>query len=166
MKTKRLLLVTATTTLFIGLGTSVALAGHDRILPSMQPMATIVENLQAQGYKTIYDVDFDDGVYKVDVLNNKGQHLKLRIDATSAKVVAPKALDDKAISMLDAIKTVQAAGYSHIHDIELEHGPYGYVYGHGTLGPYKIEARNTDGEKVDIFVDAHSNKIIRTVIDD
>ncbi len=44
-------------------------------------------SLETQGYTHVHDVDFDDGIWKAKAENAAGADVKLRIDATSGKVV-------------------------------------------------------------------------------
>jgi len=43
--------------------------------------------LETQGYTHVHDVDFDDGMWKAKARNPAGNRVKLKIDATSGKVV-------------------------------------------------------------------------------
>ncbi|MDW2983282.1 PepSY domain-containing protein [Rhodanobacter sp. KK11] len=43
--------------------------------------------LETQGYTRVHDVDFDDGMWKAKARNSAGNRVKLKIDATSGKVI-------------------------------------------------------------------------------
>ncbi|EIM02164.1 peptidase [Rhodanobacter thiooxydans LCS2] len=43
--------------------------------------------LETQGYTHVHDIDFDDGMWKAKARNPAGNPVKLKIDATSGKVV-------------------------------------------------------------------------------
>jgi uncharacterized protein with FMN-binding domain len=44
-------------------------------------------SLETQGYTHVHDVDFDDGVWKAKAENPAGNHVKLKLDASSGKVI-------------------------------------------------------------------------------
>jgi uncharacterized membrane protein YkoI len=44
-------------------------------------------SLETQGYTHVHDVDFKDGIWKAKAENPSGAHVKLRIDASSGKVI-------------------------------------------------------------------------------
>jgi uncharacterized membrane protein YkoI len=44
-------------------------------------------SLETQGYTHVHDVDFDDGIWKAKAENSSGADVKLRIDASSGKVI-------------------------------------------------------------------------------
>lgn len=43
--------------------------------------------LETQGYTHVHDVDFDDGLWKAKAKSSAGKHVKLKVDATSGKVI-------------------------------------------------------------------------------
>jgi uncharacterized membrane protein YkoI len=43
--------------------------------------------LATQGYTHVHDVDFDDGMWKAKAENSSGNDVKLKIDASSGKVI-------------------------------------------------------------------------------
>jgi uncharacterized membrane protein YkoI len=43
--------------------------------------------LETQGYTHVHDIDFDDGMWKAKARNPAGNRVKLKIDATSGKVI-------------------------------------------------------------------------------
>ncbi len=150
---KKSLLCVSIITLWFGLNATTVFADDDYIPFSAVPLATVVANLQAQGYKDIRKIKFDDGVYKAEVINDQGQKVKLRINPQTGKV-NPQARMHQSISMLDAIKKVQTIGYQRIYKVEFEHGVY------------KIEARDKQSEKVKVTINSQSGQIIRTKRDD
>ena len=45
-------------------------------------------SLETQGYTHVHDVDFDDGIWKAKAENPAGADVKLKIDASTGKVIA------------------------------------------------------------------------------
>jgi len=45
-------------------------------------------SLETQGYTHVHDVEFEDGMWKAKADNPAGNHVKLRIDASTGKVIA------------------------------------------------------------------------------
>jgi uncharacterized membrane protein YkoI len=43
--------------------------------------------LETQGYTHVHDVDFDDGMWKAKAKTPAGNHVKLKVDASSGKVI-------------------------------------------------------------------------------
>jgi len=44
-------------------------------------------SLETQGYTNVHDVEFEDGMWKAKADNPAGNRVKLKIDATSGKVI-------------------------------------------------------------------------------
>ena len=45
-------------------------------------------SLETQGYTHVHDVDFDDGIWKAKAENPAGADVKLKVDASTGKVIA------------------------------------------------------------------------------
>lgn len=131
--------------------TTLAFANH--ALPkNVVPLTTVIKNLEVAGYQTIHEVEFDDGMYKAEVFDQQGQKLKLHINPKTGSI-NQKAASRPRISMLDAIKTAEQAGYEQFYEIELEHNHY------------EIKAHK-NGEAMKIIVDAQTGEITHSEQDD
>jgi Peptidase propeptide and YPEB domain len=51
-----------------------------------KPLSEIVKSLEDQGYKVITDVEFDDGVWKIEVHPTGSNEVHLRINPISGQV--------------------------------------------------------------------------------
>lgn len=96
----------------------------DDMLPGRSlPVSKILQNLQAKGVNVIYKVKFEDGFYKVIGLDANGNKIKLKINPTTG--AEEKFSETKpALSMLEAVKRVEAGGYHGITKIEAEDEGY------------------------------------------
>jgi len=115
-------------------------------------MATVLQNLQAAGYVAIQEVKFDDGVYKAEVINPQGIEVKVSLDAQTGKVVEPASMP-KMISISDAVKKVEAAGYTSISKVEAD------------KGKYEVKALDKEGKKARLDVNAMNGEITKKMFD-
>lgn len=68
---------------------AVALAGwfgHDRPPANARPLSEIIKGVEEAGYKTIVELEFEDGVYEIETLDAQGKEVKLKVDPVSGKV--------------------------------------------------------------------------------
>lgn len=110
------------------------------------PISSIIEKINAKGYKIIREVEYSNNVYKAEVLNKDGLKLNLVIDEKTGVIKEPT---EKSvhISILDAINKVEAAGYKDVYKIKCEDKKY------------EIGALNKDGKKVDLKVNAKTGEV-------
>jgi uncharacterized membrane protein YkoI len=115
-------------------------------------MSTVLGQLEHQGYYDFDEVEYDHGSYEVKAYNAQGQRVKLHYNPTlpSTPAVKPKQ-DSQQLTMAQAAKKVEAAGYSNIYKIELEHGWY------------EVKAMGKNGKKVEWHVDPQTGKISKYV---
>ncbi len=96
------------------------------------PAATILQNLQANGYTTVRKIEFDNGEYKVDALDANRKGVDLKIDPKTGNISKTRnssgreveAVGNATLSALDIASKVQAAGYHNIYKIEAKEGKY------------------------------------------
>ncbi|MFO2807971.1 PepSY domain-containing protein [Legionella pneumophila serogroup 1] len=67
--------------------TQIAIA--DDIPTRSLPMSQILQHLQSKGYHTIQEVEFDDGLYEVEALDEQGNQIILRMNPQTGDL-APK----------------------------------------------------------------------------
>lgn len=53
-----------------------------------KPLSTVIKNLEDKGMKTITEVSFDDGKWKIEVHQAGGKETTVRVDAMSGQIVA------------------------------------------------------------------------------
>jgi hypothetical protein len=53
-----------------------------------KPLSTVIKSLEDQGMKTITEVSFDDGKWKIEVHQAGGKEKTVRVDAISGQIVA------------------------------------------------------------------------------
>jgi uncharacterized membrane protein YkoI len=102
--------------------------------------------LMAKGYKDINDVEFKEGTWTADAKSADGNHVEVKIDAATGKIYP-----DERVATLgkDAIIVkAQDAGYTNIHDVELEGGVW------------KVEANDSEGNDVELKMDPDDGHII------
>lgn len=109
-------------------------------------MVNILTNLKDQGYVAVHEIKFDDNVYKAEVINSAGNEVKVKIDAQTGKMIESTSKEkENNMSMLDAVKKVEAAGYHNIYAVESEDDGF------------KMKAVDKDGKKVKINLDLSGN---------
>lgn len=60
-------------------------AGHDRPSANVKLLFEIVRTLEDQGYDTIVEVEFEDGVWEVEPFRD-GKKLELKVDSGSGAI--------------------------------------------------------------------------------
>lgn len=124
-----------------------AYAGDTVVPDNSMQMGTVIKKLQAGGYKVIQEVEYDNGNYKANVLDQNGRKLHLEVNAKSGDIVAPPKDKIPSMSMSDAVKKIEAAGYKNIYKIKLEENKF------------EAGAMNAEGKKVDLKLNAKTGEI-------
>lgn len=127
---------------------STAVLADDMPANSMN-MSNILSNLKNEGFVAVHEIKFDDKVFKAEVINSAGNEVDVRIDPLTGKILDPKSEENK-MSMMDAAKKVEAAGFHNIYSMESED--------HG----FEIKAMDKDGKKTEIKIDAAGNMTSKT----
>lgn len=102
--------------------------------------------LASNGYSEINDVEFKEGTWTADAKSADGNHVELKIDASTRKIYPDNAVAN--IGKERVIANVMAAGFRNVHDVELEDGVW------------KAEANDSDGNDVEVMVDPKDGHII------
>jgi hypothetical protein len=102
--------------------------------------------LASKGFTEINDVKFKDGTWTADAKSADGNHVELRIDANTREVFADDSV--ATIGKDEIITKVQAAGYTNVHDVEVEDGVW------------KAEAQDSQGKDVEVRLDPKDGSII------
>ena len=104
------------------------------------------ERLEAQGYTSINDIKFEDGVWKADARSANGNRVDLRVDSKTGQVYP----DEQVATLGDADVRARlaAAGYTNIHDVDYEDGIW------------NAEADDPAGKDVELKIDPDTGKVI------
>jgi hypothetical protein len=100
----------------------------------------------AEGYTEINDVKFTEGVWTADAKSADGNHVEVKLDATTGKIIPDEHV--AKISKDEVIVKVQAAGYTNVHDVDFEGGVW------------KVEANDSAGNDVELKVDPDNGRIL------
>ena len=55
--------------------------------PNAKPLSSVIKSLEDQGMKTITEVSFDDGKWKIEVHQGGGKETTVRVDAMNGRIV-------------------------------------------------------------------------------
>ena len=99
-----------------------------------------------EGYTGINDVKFKEGTWTADAKSADGRHVEVRIDAATGKSIPDEPV--ATIGKDEIITKLLAAGYTNVHDVEMEGGVW------------KAEADNSAGEDVEIKLDPNDGHIL------
>src|SRR5688572_9350122 len=102
--------------------------------------------LEAQGYTSINDIKFEDGVWKADARSANGNRVDLRIDPKTGQVYPDEQV--AALGEADVRAQLAAAGYTTIHDVDYEDGSW------------NAEADDPRGKDVELKIDPDTGKVI------
>lgn len=102
--------------------------------------------LEAKGYTSVNDIEFEDGMWKADARSADGQRVDLKIDATTGEVYPEDEVAE--LSEADVRAKLTVAGYSNIHDVDFDNGLW------------KAEADDASGEDFEVTLDPKTGKVI------
>ena len=104
------------------------------------------EQLEAQGYTKVKDLEFKDGMWKADATSANGKRVDVRLDPRSGNVYPDKPVS--ALGEADIRAQLSAAGYSGVHDVKLDDGLW------------KAKGTTAAGEKVKVRLDPTTGEVI------
>lgn len=102
--------------------------------------------LEAQGYTSVNDVKFEDGVWKADARSANGNRVDVRLDAATGEVYPDEQVAN--LSEADVRARLAAAGYTNVHDVDYEDGIW------------NAEADDPTGKDVELKIDPQTGKVI------
>lgn len=102
--------------------------------------------LTGNGYTEINDVEFKEGSWTADARSADGNHIEVRIDSATGKIYPDVPVS--TITRDQIIIKMQAAGYTNVHDVDMEGGVW------------KAEANDSDGNDVEVKLDPNDGHII------
>lgn len=99
-----------------------------------------------EGYTEINDVEFKEGVWTADGRSADGNHVEVKVDPATGKIIpdAPVATIGKDAIIIK----LQEAGYTNVHDVDMEGGVW------------KAEANDSTGADVEIKLDPDDGHIL------
>ena len=108
--------------------------------------AQVRAKLTTQGYTSINDVKFSDGVWKADARSANGNRVDVRIDPKTGEVYPDEQVAN--LSEADVRARLAAAGYTNVHDVDYEDGIW------------NAEADDPQGKDVELKIDPRTGKVI------
>jgi hypothetical protein len=132
----------ASLTIALALGCAGTAMAQEQALTQPQVSA----QLSQQGYTDVHDLEFHDGVWTARARSGDGEHVKLRVDPITGVAYPNKQVSQ--ISEADIRSSLSVQGYTHVHDIDFQHGVW------------TVRARNSAGVRVSLQIDAQSGRII------
>jgi len=102
--------------------------------------------LMKGGFTEINDVEFKEGTWTADAKSADGNHVELRIDSATGRIYPDEPV--ATITKDQIIVKVQAAGYTNVHDVEMEGGVW------------KAEANDSKGNDVELKLDPNDGHIL------
>jgi ABC-type glycerol-3-phosphate transport system substrate-binding protein len=61
-------------------------SGDERPPANAKPLSEIVKQVEETGHKTIVELEFEHGVYKIEAFDAQGRKVKLRADPVTGKL--------------------------------------------------------------------------------
>ena len=108
--------------------------------------AQVRAKLTVQGYTSVNDVKFSDGVWKADARSANGNRVDVRIDPKTGEVYPDEQVAN--LSEADVRAKLAAAGYTNVHDVDYEDGIW------------NAEADDPKGKDVELKIDPRTGKVI------
>lgn len=138
------------TTILASTALLLAVAGTAVAQASRLTVEEIAASLRVQGYTSISEIDTQDRWFKVEALDAQGQEVELFVDAESGELLQP----GNRLGTAEIDTLVRAIGYTEVLEIDAE-GPR-----------YEVDARDAEGRKVSIDVDAQTGEVLGVQYDD
>lgn len=128
------------------LGAALALASGLALAQDAMTSSQVRAKLEAQGYTSVNDVKFEDGVWKADARSANGNRVDVRLDATTGEVYPDEQVAN--LSEADVRARLAEAGYTNVHDVDYEDGIW------------NAEADDPTGKDVELKIDPKTGKVI------
>ncbi|MFG5779471.1 PepSY domain-containing protein [Comamonas sp. J-3] len=131
-------------------------------LGTTYPGAAQVEaQLQAQGFAQLHDLEFDDGFWEAEVRDANNRKTELIIHPVTLQVLhqSGNASNNNGtaapvLSATQITQLLQQAGYTRIHDLELDDGVW------------EADATNAKGLRVELKIHPETGAVLREKLDD
>jgi uncharacterized membrane protein YkoI len=119
----------------------------DQLPSNSVNLSTVVQNLQKAGYTGIHKIKFEHNVYQAIAINPEGRPVRVAVNPANGEVSKPSKQLQEQLTLLDAVKKVEGAGYTQITKIDLEDNKF------------EVKATDKNGKKVDVEVDGQTGNI-------
>ena len=123
--------------------------------------AQVAAQLQAQGFAQLHELEFDDGFWEAEVRDANNRKTELVIHPVTLQVLhqSGNASNNNGTTapMLSApqiTQLLQQAGYTRIHDLELDDGVW------------EADATNAKGFRVELKIHPETGAVLREKLDD
>jgi len=115
---------------------------------AQQPMTEqdVRTALADQGYTSVNDVEYEDGLWKADARSADGNRLEVRIHPATGKLYPSTAV--ATLTAEDVQARLDTAGYTGVHDVEFDDGLW------------TAEATDAEGHDVDLKLDPQTGEVI------
>lgn len=113
------------------------------------PMTTVINNLESQGY-TAKEIEFKDNAYHVEAIDKQGKEVDVVVNSETGALQRSEK-STMTLTMQDAVKKVEAAGYHSIYEIKMDDDKY------------EVKALNKEGKKVSLDVNGQSGEISKNL---
>lgn len=107
--------------------------------------------LEGEGFRNVRDLEFEHGLWSADVDSADGNKIDVYLDPTSGEVFPDNAT--ARISENEVRAKLTAGGYQHIEDVEFDDGIW------------KAEARNAQGQKLNLRIAPTDGRVLHERID-
>lgn len=131
--------------IFAPLTVALALATGTAAAQDAMTAAQVRATLEAQGYTSINDVEFDDGMWKADARSADGNRVEVRLDSTGKVFPSDRVA---TLGEADVRAKLAAAGYTNVHDLKYDDGMW------------KAEADDASGKDFELQIDADTGKVV------
>ena len=111
-----------------------------------------ISALQAAGYTTVRDVEFDDGLWEAEVKATDGVWHDVHIDPATGTVIDRRA-GGKLLSAGEITQKLQASGYTSIHELDLDEAVW------------DVEAVDAKGQRLELRVNGYTGAVIASGLD-
>ena len=131
---------------------ALAIAGMSATASAQQPEprqamteAQVRASLEANGYTSVNDVEFEDGVWKADARSADGNRVDVRVDAATGAIHPDEQV--ATMSEADVRAALATQGYTNVHDVDYEDGIW------------NAEADDPAGKDVEVKIDPDTGKV-------
>ena len=148
-------LLPLTLSLILGMGTSIAIAAETA--PPI-PVVDVLQRLDQAGYSQIHNIQYKNGIYKVEAYGSQGQKIKFDVNAKNMVIPSIENKEKSYLTMLQVARSLLGAGYSRIEKIEFDDKYYEIKTYDANNKQVTLEVNSTTGAitKERVFL---SNKI-------
>lgn len=129
--------------------------GGTRMQGGLHPLPDLLRQVLQAHPGHVIDVEFEKGLYQVEVVRHDGRHVKVFIDPRQPGVpqLQPPNRLDQVMSMAEVLDAILARYPGMVLDAELERSAGGAYY-------YEVEIEDSRGRTVSLRADAFSGEIL------